>query len=388
MSILQRSEILGLALDTDIGHGASLVVDRVRRLVRETQNNPSGKEAEKEEKLIADIYQEFFTYSMQWGVQERKKHTEKSDRSEAERLREKGSAALTDLRENMVKFAICYLRLHRSMGFISAEMQKHEAAPSGDKKVTWTSETGTLLSRYKKERRMLTASNEKLAGLIPVLEDIESDAAKVESLSVQMLGEKSAEDVLRSFRAALRKGDFAIAKKKLAGICEAKKKFSLGKSDPAVASSIQKSGEAYIKLLESHKDDLSGEDGKMFLRARELSVIIAAQEKEIEQKTAYIEKYHVPYMEYKRKTLRHLREKLLIVGSLETLLTLYIRLIRGLVQPFEDMKAVRLYEEEVILHIDYLLTGQFQEMDNIEERNVQTMKEFYADLKEFEEYLN
>lgn len=109
--------------------------------------------------------------------------------------------------------------------------------------------------------------------------------------------------------------------------------------------------------------------------------------KDIEQKETFIRKYYRPYLSNRIDKLKFLRTKLLVVGSLESLMTLYIRMMRGIAQPLEDIKSVRLYESEVIEHVTYLLGGQFQEMNNINERIEEILQEFnicvhdYLDVK-------
>ena len=66
-------------------------------------------------------------------------------------------------------------------------------------------------------------------------------------------------------------------------------------------------------------------------------------------------------------------------------MTLYIRMLRGIAEPLEDIKAVRQYESEVIEHVLYLLGGQFQEMQNINRRIEEVMLDVASSVSDHEE---
>ena len=74
--------------------------------------------------------------------------------------------------------------------------------------------------------------------------------------------------------------------------------------------------------------------------------------------------------------LNHLKEKLMVVGSLDSLMVLYRRLLAGLVQPLPEMRDVRLYESEVVEKAAYLIETQFSEIPKILERARETVQEF------------
>ncbi len=384
MNSKNLAQMLGLEPGTEISNAASVFLEQVKEFMNSAQANPSEAHAKAEEGALTMLYQNFFGYALEWAGEERKKTAKQPNHPNAKDLKTKATEALNDLQDNIIKFALAYMRLNRSMGFVSDELNAYEKTGiEGDKNIKWTSETGTLLQRYRKERKALSEANARLAKGIKILEVEEKYLDVLEQNLQKIFGDRS-EDYLRSYRSALRSADFDKAEKSLKTIANAKRKFSLDKkAEEAALQTVQKEGGAYIKAVKEAQDNLRAQDGKLFLKSKEIGVAVAAQDKEIKQKNMYITKYHQPYMEHKLNSLRHLKEKLLVVGSLESLTTLYIRLIRGMAQPLADIKAVREYEEEVIGHVHYLLSGQFRETDSIERWNVEAMQEFSDSMEDF-----
>lgn len=378
---------LNLTPENDISNAASTFTDVVKGYIRTIQDDPSMETIEKEEEILKTIYKEFFDYSVKWAASERKKYMKVKNHPEADKLKKQASDALNDLQKNIVRFALCYMHIDRCAAVVHEEIKKNEHNFTGDnKKFKWTSDTGLLLRRYQKERTDLREANERLAKALASLEKTEEHIQTLRQSAEKTLGKQDADKAMSSLRSNLRTGNFDKARKVLAETATAKKKFVLDKKgEQKILDQIKKSGEAYVAAIEEFQDDLKMEDGKLYLGASEISVVVAAQEREIEQKSKYIAKYHQPYMDNKLKSLGHLRDKLLIFGSLEGLTTLYMRLMRGMAEPMVDVKDVRSYESEVIENVNYILGGQFQEIANIEKWTHETMNEFYECMAGFDQ---
>jgi len=383
MSVQNLTQILGLEPGTEISNAASVFLEQVKEYMQSAQANPSESHAKAEEGALAMLYKSFFSYAMEWAGAERKKTIRQPNHENAMALKKKASEALNDLQDNVIKYALAYMRLNRAIGHVQKEIESYQKKETA-KDIKWTSDTGTMLKRSRKERKELRESNARLARGIEALKQAEKKRDAFEKGIAKIYGGKVTEDLIRPYRSALRAGDFAKARKAITALQKAKKKFALGKkSGEQDFSALQKAGGAFVDFVEKTQDNLRAADGKIFLKSAEVEIVIKAQEKEIEQKNKYIDKYHQPYMDAKQKSLQHLKEKLLVVGSLEGLTTLYIRLIRGMAQPLTDIKAVRKYEEEVIGHVMYLLGGQFQEIEKIEQWREEAMREFEDSMKDY-----
>ncbi|MCB1532080.1 MAG: hypothetical protein KDJ35_04330 [Alphaproteobacteria bacterium] len=391
MSAIVRALLgeLDLTPENDISNAAAAFTDVVKGYVRTIQDNPDMKNAARENDILSSLYQAFFKYSLEWAAQERKKTVRVQNHAEAAKLKQAAAEALEDLQKNILRFALVYAHIDRCSGFVHQEMLKNEnvaTGESGSKKGTkWTSDVGTVLRRYQKERNELRESHARLGGALKTLEVADENFSALESALERVHG-KDAPRLLTSLRSNLRVGEFDKARKSAAAMVQAPKKFTLDKKAGAEnIKTIQTKSAALIDLFEKSREDLSGSEGKLFLSTAELRVLLATQEREIEQKVKYIEKYYQPYMEHKLKSLGHLREKLLVFGSLEGLTTLYMRMMRGLAQPMAEIKDVRAYEAEVINNVNFILSGQFQEIGNIEKWTNEAMDEFYEALADFDE---
>ena len=381
-------KILGLKKDADISVAGTRFIENIREYVSFVENNPPTENVEKQSLEISVLYKSFFPFANQWASTEREKRNREENHPEALSLKEKGEAAREDLQNNIISFAVCYMRIHWVLGLITQEV-KNTPEPESKKDVQWTSETGVMLAKYRKRRAELINSNEKLADVLKILEAIEPDRIAFERNAAELYGEEFASKSLSSYRSGLRTGNFEKARKALTALVEGKKKFAFDKKKMAEKEeAMRKAGEKYIADIEKHQDVLKAGDEKIYLKASEVSVITHAHDQEMKKVEAFIKKYFRPALNYQIKTLHYLRTKLLVLGSLESLMTLYIRMMRGIAEPMKDVKEVRLYESEVIEHVMYLLGGQFQEVVNIENRIEQILKEFRTCVQEYDTVKN
>lgn len=376
--------VIGLKDDVDISVAGTRFVECVKEYINHVQQNPSEESVEKEVRDLTALYKNFFLYSHVWAKRARNAHPNPENHPAAGKLKHKGSTVVDDLQANIIDFATCYTSLGRSLGLINAEMKR--APLTQDKDVQWSSETGTLLGKHRKKRAQLVERNKKLHEAIKLLEGIVSKRTAIENAAADLFGKDQAEKHLSSFRSGLRIADFNRARGGLSKLKNEKTKFAFDKKKAEKAHEIIKSeGESYIAFVEKHKDMLISSGEKLFLKPTEISIAIETNKKEIEQSETFIRKYFRPFLNHQIRGLKHLRTKLLVAGSLDSLMTLYIRMMRGIAEPLEDIKAVRLYEAEVIEHVMYLLSGQFQEMKNIEKRIEEALRDFSTSVHDYKD---
>lgn len=375
---------LNLRPENDISNAASSFTDVIKGYIRTIHDNASMKSADRENEILAALYQAFFEYSVSWANIERGKAIKIENHPEAERLKQAAAKALEGLQKNIIRYVVAYANIDRAMGFVHKEMKKHEGTFVAGKKFQWTADTGTVLRRYQKERNELLVTSAALKEAANHLQESDKHFKALEEALIKLHGKQDGPKLLTSFRSNLRISQFDKAANVIKKMCDVKKKFTLDKkANEEAIKSVQVEAPQIIKIIENAQEEITSSDGKLLLSGTEIGLVISAQEREIEQKSKYIDKYHQPYMENKLKSLEHLREKLLVFGSIESLTTLYMRLMRGMAEPLRDMAAVREYESEVINNVDYILGGQFQEVPNIEKRTVDSMQEFEEAMADF-----
>jgi hypothetical protein len=379
----QFLESIGVQNNADISVAGNRFIDCVKEYILHVRKNPHEDKARiaKEENEIRALYKSFFPYSVRWATAARQKYIKKPNHPDAERLKEKGSGATDDMQKNIIDFAICYMTIARCIGVVNLEFEK---TPNlGEKDVNWSAETGPMIAKNRKKRALLLERNEVLKEAAALLEPVISKRTAMESAAADLFGRDQSEKLLTTFRSGLRTGDFNKARSGLKKLEKEKTKFGADKKKGY--ATINAEGEAYIAYIEKNKDTLEGIDQKLYLKPTEIYLAIENNQKEIEQAEAFLKKYYRPFLKHQIKTLQHLRTKLLVAGSLESLMTLYIRMLRGIAEPLEDIKAVRQYESEVIEHVLYLLGGQFQEMKNINRRIEEVMLDVASSVSDHEE---
>ncbi|MCB1722009.1 MAG: hypothetical protein H6860_05655 [Rhodospirillales bacterium] len=377
-------QVIGLKDDADISVAGTRFVECVKEYIGHGEKTASKDTIAKEETDVTTLYKSFFPYSVGWARQEREKNIKQKNHPNAAKLKEKAASVIDDLQNNIIDFALCYMAIGRAIGIINAEMKR--SPESDEKEVIWTSETGVMLSKQRKKRAQLLEDNKRLQQAKELLEQIYPRYAAAEKTVSEIYGADQTEKLLRSYRSGLRTGDFTKARRAIEKLLAEKNKFAFDKKKAEVAKNkIQAETKSYTDFLEEHQEVLSGRDKKLFLKPIEVDIILDANLRELAQSEAFIKKYFRPFLKFQIESLKHLRNKLLVVGSLESLMTLYIRMMRGIAEPLTDVKAVRLYESEIIEHVMYLLGGQFQEVKNINARIQEILHDVNISVQGYED---
>ncbi|HOO82141.1 MAG TPA: hypothetical protein PK513_06540 [Alphaproteobacteria bacterium] len=377
-------QVIGLKDDADISVAGTRFVECVKEYISHVEKTASKDTIAKEETDVTTLYKSFFPYSVGWARQEREKNINQKNHPNAAKLKEKAASVIDDLQNNIIDFALCYMAIGRAIGIINAEMKR--SPESNEKEVIWTSETGVMLSKQRKKRAQLLEDNKRLQQAKELLEQIYPRYAAAEKAVSEIYGADQVEKLLRSYRSGLRTGNFDKARKAIEKLLTEKNKFAFDKKKvEAAKDKIQAETKAYTDFLEEHREILSTGDKKLFLKPTEVDIILDANLIELAQSEAFIKKYFRPFLKFQIESLKHLRTKLLVVGSLESLMTLYIRMMRGIAEPLTDIKAVRLYESEVIEHVMYLLGGQFQEVKNINARIQEILRDVSISVQNYED---
>lgn len=370
-----------LSPDLDISNAASAFTDVVKGYMRYIEDDASMEEQKKaeEEKVIGELFEVFFQYSSKWAEAERKKYLNQKDDPEAKKLKEQASNALKALQDSIIRFSLIYMHIGRCAAVVHKDMKSNEVRGIAvEKNFKWTADTTRLLKRYLKERIELKTNSEALREGLPILEKTDELLASLREALEKVHKTQKVDTLISGLRSGLRTANFTKANRILQEMSTPSQKFTLDKklSEQSIEQ-IKQDGAAIIKAFEENEEQLKSPERKLYLTMTELKIIIDAQEREIDQKTKYINKYHQPFIENKYKSISHIKDKLLILSSLESLITLYMRLMRGLSCPLNDIKEIRTFEAEVIENINYILKGQFQDISLIESRLEDAMVEYY-----------
>jgi hypothetical protein len=266
------------------------------------------------------------------------------------------------------------MHLNRFMTLVRDEIKENNIKAVGvvaEKSIKWTSDTGIVLGKQKKRKRIIDDFLARFDRAQSVFDEGEHALARFRSSALSGLNKADAERVETSLRAALRTGDFARADKLLTTL-----------SGPMKTEAAR-----LISLYRDNADYLAGEDGKLFLSLSEMTMIRNSMEQELRKIRGYLVKYNLPYMEYKLDALVRYKDKLLVIGSLDGLMTLYRRLIGGMARPLTTHDEMRIFSGEVLERINYLLAHQFSEVPKIEAEAIRVVDEFRQARLEYESNL-
>lgn len=375
---------LGFSEEADLDAVERRFLEIVKDQVQKVSLNYDEDEVKEEEAYLRDLHGRFFQYSVQWVLQEGKGQAPALP--EAVKLRKQARAVLEDLQRHMTDFACCYMHINRFMTLLRDEIRQEETRLAGHvaQGVKWTSDAGSVIARYKQQKKILLETCQRMQKARVLLQELEPHFYKIQQNISKLAGADKIETSQRPLIAALRMHDFKRARAALTAILETPKKFSVDqKAAEQMTEEILRAATHIIEVCEDNQTLLASEEGRLYLKPLETDQAYNAQVRELRKIKTFLGKYYMPYMQFKLDMLMHLKDKLLVNGSIESLMTLYKRMITGMARPLPDIKAVRLYENEVIDRVQYLLGGQFQELPVILARAQETVQEFRTGAEEF-----
>ena len=373
-------EVLGVTPSAGLDEVESKFIELVRTRIQAVAASFDESAVKAEEASLRALHEQFFKFSMVWAAAEMKKPREAADHADAAKLKKKARTMIESMQGHIIEFALCYMQINRFSTLLRDEIRAAEIRSGGTlaRDVKWTSDAGAILARQKKQRRDMMLDLKRMASARDVLGKVEDNLIIMRRAATTLFGTDKVETLMRKFISALRIADVKKAEAALKFIAEEKRKFSTdAKGQAELANALDAAGRAIIALVDANRDIIaSTEEGKVLLRPVESDMAFNGHVRELRKIRAFLAKYHLPYMEYKLDGLNHLKEKLMVVGSLDSLMILYRRLLAGLVQPLPEMRDVRLYESEVVEKSSYLIETQFSEIPKILERARETVQEF------------
>lgn len=362
-------------------------LDKVRQRIQAVAEHYDEDQLGQEEKWLADFHQDFFQYSVLWAREQMSRNRGAKQLPEAANLKRAAKEIMDDLQKNIVTYASCYMQINRFVTLVRDDIKKEELR--GDqaiKDMKWTADIGIVVNRNKKAKNYLTEQMKRVSAARDILEEIDEDFDKLFASIATLHGKDKATAYQRSLRSALRMADFRKARKTLETIIGDRKKFTFDRKTVQKNEGItEELGNRVIAFLEQEHENLVDTDGKILLQSREADISYNTLVRELQNVRASLTKYYLPYMQHKMNVLFTLKEKLLVVGTLDSLMVLYMKLIKGLALPITNIKDSRQYENEVIEHTKYLLQGHFQEIPRVLERAHENVKEFRQNQQDLNE---
>lgn len=389
MSTEKFLQELGLPVNADIDTVEELFVKLLRERLHQVAEHYTESELKAEDTRLRLFLKLYFDYSLDWAGREVAKYKDVKEFSSAPELKKKARTVVTELQNYIGEFISCYMHLGRFTTLLRDEIKEEEikVATNAGQRVKWTPDSGVVIERYRKEKKKLLARMDRMTEARELLETVNDDFDILRDSATNLFGKDKAEPYIRRFTASMRVLNFKKASKTVKEVAEAKKKFGLDqKTAKHNVDRFVTSATRILELVQKEQKTLTSEEGRVCLRPFETELAYNGDIRELQKIKAFLAKYHLPYMQYKLDALNHLKDKLLVLNSLESLMALYKKLLMGIARPLKDIKVARYYESEVLNHIQYLLTGHFTEVPKILQRAEETVEEFRQSRRELEEF--
>ncbi len=379
---------MGLPVNADISHVETAFMARMKERLQHIADNYDEVEVKAEEAWLRAQFKDFFEYARDWIRRETARFAGQKEYQGADRVKRDAEQVLDELESYITEFSSCYMHLNRFMTLLRDEIRAEEVKLSTGsyRNIKWTADSGIMIARYRKEKQLLVARTDRMSEARKMLEKIEDYFTNIKKALVNLYGKEKAEPLMRKINSALRTMDERKLRMALREISDSKSRFGVDqKTTQSNLQYVETTTNALFKLIMENVELLTGEEGRVFLRPIETDMAYNSDIKDLQKIKGFLAKYHLPYMQYKLDSLSHLKEKLLVINSLESLMTLYKRLIMGIAVPLKDIKVIRMYENDVLNHVKYLLSGHFQELPKILQRAEETVQEFRITVDEIEE---
>lgn len=388
MSVEQFLQDLNLPVNSGLDAVEEKFLSAVKERIRKTAESYDEAAVAEEDRGLREFHRLFFDYSLDWAAKEAARHKDAPANPGAARIKQEARQLIESVHGLITEFALCYMHINRFTTLLRDEIRNEEIriGSPGHKNIRWTADAGVVIGRYKKQKREMLEQNVRMRASREALEQLEKEIAAVRQSMTALSGNEAGETFTRLLIGSLRNADFEKAEKTLKSVDSAKKKFGLGgDSAAALQDAVKKAAAQAVLLAARNRDNIASTEGKLYLRVIETETAFNGNIQELRKIKQFLAKYHLPYMEYKLDMLSHLKEKLMVVGSLDSLMLMYKKLLTGLVTPMTDIKDIREYESAVVGMAKHLVSGLYAEIPKIFQRARETVQEFRENTDEFRE---
>lgn len=368
--------------ESELDRLSAALSDEIRTRIQSIADCYDEDTVRAEEQSLRLRFHDFFEASLHWAAAEAKKSggAKSAALPRAAEIQKTARAALRDVQTNLIDFAICYMHINRFMTLVRDEIRREEGrspliAATGT--VKWTSDTGVMMGRHRKRKSEIAAFMADSEAANALFDTIAPAMESFRTALMAATDRAGAQRLDTALRSALRSGNITRAQGVLAEAAKIQARFSIDRkgAENALDEAIAAMRRA-LPLIESNIGALSDPDGRLFLTRQEMMLVRATMEDEVRRINAAVVKYNLPYMTYKLDTLAWLKDKLLVMGTLDGLIGLYRHLLHGIARPITSTDFLRDYEGNVVQRIVYLNAGQFAEIEKIAAEARKTVEEF------------
>lgn len=339
-----------LGLESDVGH-ADLRSAFIECLQTLTQCHEVSDSQEEKSWNIEELCNIYFKYnkavveSMAAGLKQ-----DSIDHHEAKKLKIEAGAIIRALQKAMVRFAVCEMDLYYTVEILNREIDRaSEHANEEYKEIEWSFDLPKHVAIACRRRDMLSEYMVRARKAKPMIKKLDLIYNVLDGEMQGLLGEKKTKHVMSDFTGQLRQFRFSKAEIIIRKARDKDCKNFLKRRDRKRLERwtlIVEISDLIIGLVKKLGDRLRGRQNTVFLRSWELRLAYEDMERWLERSRAFLSKYEVPEIKFRRDALLRQKDKLYELGTFESFLELLEKMQKGCSFPMTSLKDVRRFEAE------------------------------------------
>lgn len=302
------------------------------------------------------------------------KELDDQERSAEEAKTRVKAAALKPRYEKLLyRYCLCYMYLNRHLIHLRKDIEtllRHVPSRkgAGHTGLKIQDNVGFLLRRAYREKQRFVAERAQLENMHTLLKELAPLFAGLKTALSALKGKEQGDRAYTAFRAYLRQGQVEKAHSLAA---------SWAQGQPGLApfttasktQTVQQYSQSILAAYTAHGDALR-HGAQMALDVDDIRVMSSFVRISEERIDTFLQKYSLPFIEFKYKILLKQAYRLGTIGNFEKLFALHENIILGLADTGKDARALQAYEGTVLRPAEYILhlgasslTDIFEQMD-------------------------
>ena len=329
-------------------------IKAIKKLTK--QDKESASETAESINKLCELY---FEYNAAFIEDiEKKTKQKKQDHADAAHLKSQTKSILRGLKKTIISYALCEHTLNMNIKQLQAqELSLTKEFGAGDPKARISDKLPRQIAVFCKRREILTetlAIMHKIKDMVIFLDPI---FVHLERELAVLLNEKTSRKVLQNFIGELRKKNFQTASEEIKKIYTKDNKaiFKLKKKERKKQwLIIVDAAELTALLVEKTEQKLRGRENKIFLRSWELDLAYEDTDKILRQTKEFIEKYRVPELKVRLKSLKRSKKRLKEIATFDSLITLLEDVQLKMLKPMTTLREVNKFQTQYFKKIEQL----------------------------------
>ncbi len=291
------------------------------------------------------------------------------DHKDAPRVKAEAGAITRQFQDTLTRFAVCETYLKVVAACLDSDIDRAAArADTGHQDIPWTYDLPPQVALMTRRRNVLSDYMVRIRRAKPIVAGLETAFNALEAGLGDVQKPARVKTLLDDFTGLLRKGRYNEAATLIERAAQKDLKRLLcfdrreRKDKWALITELSGLIALCIKKRRAH---LTGRGGRLFLRNWEVTLAYESMDKELTAARAFLEKYEVPEIRYRRDALDRQDEALRALGSLDDLLGLYEELLKGRFLPMKTMKEVRAFEEGTYKKVLFATGPLTRDLENL-----------------------